>query len=255
MSVLLSVQNISKKFGGIIALRDISMEVEEHQILAIIGPNGSGKTTLLNVITGVYIPEEGTINLLGKEIQGKSAANVCIAGISRTFQNVRVFKSRTVLDNILIGSTHLYKNGLLSVVFNTTKYRQEDKEHKQKAMELLKFVGLEGKENIRAENLPYAQQRFLEIARALATQPKILLLDEPAAGMNAHEIDRLSELIIKIRDSGMTIIMIEHIMDLVRDVADSIYVMSNGEKIAQGNYQEIEKNPFVIEAYLGKGAH
>jgi branched-chain amino acid transport system ATP-binding protein len=254
MSEILKIQNISKSFGGILALKDVSITVETGEVVAVIGPNGSGKTTLLNVITGVYTPEQGEITLDGRRIERLNPTDICIAGISRTFQNVRLFKGLSVLDNVLIGHHHRFRSGLGRVLGKTNTFRQEEAAYRDEALELLDRVGLAGKEKLVSQSLPYAQQRLLEIARALATRPQILLLDEPAAGMNSTEIAHLDGLIKTLRDSGLTIILIEHIMDLVRGVTDRVEVLSYGEKIASGSFEEIERNPVVIEAYLGKGA-
>lgn len=251
---VLEIRNITKRFGGIVALHGVSLSVDKGGVVAIIGPNGSGKTTLLNVITGVYVPEGGEILLNGNPIQSLSPEKVCKAGISRTFQNIRLFKKLTALENVMIGSHRLYKKGFTDIILNTKSFKKEQEQYKKKAVGLLEFVGLKGKEHMKPENLPYASQRLLEIARALASDPQIILLDEPAAGMNAAEIHHLIELIKKFSDIGLTILLIEHIMELVRGVTDKVAVLSYGQKIAEGNYQEIEKNPVVIEAYLGKGA-
>ena len=253
MDTMLAAENISIAFGGIVALENVNVKVTPGEIVAILGPNGSGKTTLINVITGVYLPNSGQILLNGKPIQKLPKDKICRAGVARTFQNIHLFKTRNVLDNVRIGSNHLYKSGLLDVVFRTKKFRKEQNEYTKKAMELLEFVGLKEKAFVTSENLPYAQQRLLEIARALATEPTVLLLDEPAAGMNAVEISNLDALIKKIRDRGTTIILIEHIMDLVRGVCDRVYVLNNGKNIAEGTFSEIENNAEVKEAYLGKG--
>jgi ABC-type branched-subunit amino acid transport system ATPase component len=253
MDYILKAEDVSKAFGGIVALDKVNIQVAHREIVAILGPNGSGKTTLINVITGVYMPDTGRILLNNKAIQRLPRERICRSGIARTFQNIHLFKTRNVLDNVRIGSHHLYKSGLLDVVFHTKKFQNEHSVFTKKAMALLEFVGLAEKANVVSENLPYAQQRFVEIARALATDPAVLLLDEPAAGMNAVEIQNLDGLIKKIRDRGITIILIEHIMDLVRGVCDRVYVLNNGQNIAEGTFKEIEQNSLVKEAYLGKG--
>lgn len=249
----LEISGIAKRFGGIIALSGVDFSVERGGVTAIIGPNGSGKTTLLNVITGVYVPEEGQIRLDGQKINGLSPEKICKAGISRTFQNIRLFKEMTVLENVEVGSHHLYQHGFVPIIMNSKKFRAEQEDFRKGAEALLEYVGLQDKGKLYPGQLSYAQQRLLEIARALASRPKILLLDEPAAGMNSTEIAHLIQLIKNLSQTGLTILLIEHIMDLVRGVTDQVVVLSNGEKIAQGQYVEIEKNPLVIEAYLGKG--
>ena len=251
---MLEVNGITKRFGGIVALKDVDLQVEKGTVVAIIGPNGSGKTTMLNVITGVYVPEEGQILLDGKEIQGMASEKVCYAGVSRTFQNIRLFRNLTAIENVMLGSHRLYQSNVLNIVGKTKKFKEEEQKLHEKAEQILKFVGLEGKENFRMSKLTYAQQRYLEIARALASEPKLLLLDEPAAGMNPVEIANLIKLIKNMSKNGITILLIEHIMDLIKDVADNVFVLNYGEKIAEGKYSEVSENPLVIEAYLGKGA-
>ena len=251
---MLEVNGVTKKFGGIVALKDVDLQVEKGSVVAIIGPNGSGKTTMLNVITGVYIPEEGQILLDGQRIQGMSSEKVCHAGVSRTFQNIRLFTNLSAIENVMLGSHRLYQSNILNIVGKTKRFKAEEKALHDKAEELLRFVGLDGKADFRMSKLTYAQQRYLEIARALASDPKLLLLDEPAAGMNAAEIANLIVLIRRMSEKGITILLIEHIMDLIKDVADKVYVLNYGEKIAEGTYDNVSRNPLVIEAYLGKGA-
>jgi len=253
MDHILVAENVSKAFGGIVALENVNIKVAPGEIVAVLGPNGSGKTTLLNVITGVYIADKGRILLKDKPIQKLTKEKICYAGVARTFQNIRLFKTRNVLDNVRIGTHHLYKSKLPDVIFQTKRFREEQSRYTEKAISLLDFVGLKEKTKAMCENLPYAQQRLLEVARALATEPTVLLLDEPAAGMNAVEIRNLDALIKKIRDRGITVILIEHIMDLVRGVCDRVYVLNNGKNIAEGTFAEIENNAEVKEAYLGRG--
>ena len=253
MNHVLVAENVSLAFGGIVALQNVHMNASAGEIVAVLGPNGSGKTTLLNVITGVYIPDNGQVLLDGKPIQKLPKEKISHAGIARTFQNIRLFKTRNVLDNVRIGCHHLYKCGLVSTILNSKRFREEQKAFTDRAMELLDFVGLKEKANVISENLPYAQQRLLEVARALATNPRVLLLDEPAAGMNAVEISNMDNLIRKISERGITVILVEHIMDLVRGVCDRVYVLNNGMNIAEGTFAEIENNNDVKEAYLGKG--
>lgn len=249
---IVEISNISKYFGGVHALEGVNADIYEGEIVAIIGPNGSGKTTLLNVITGVYIPESGSVKLDGTDIQTLTQDRRCSAGIARTFQNVRLWRSRSVLDNAMVGCNHRYRHGFFSVIFHTPSWKKEEQAFRQEALSWLEFVGLQGMEDMRAENLPYAKQRFLEIARALCAKPKVLLLDEPAAGMSGVEIEHLDALLNRIRTLGITVIMIEHIMELVRGVTDRVYVLNNGKNIAEGTFEQIEQNPLVREAYLGK---
>ena len=254
MGAVLEVRGLAKSFGGIVALRDVALQAEDKEVLAVIGPNGSGKTTLLNVITGVYRPDAGGVLLEGHQLVGLSPAQICAKGIARTFQNIRLFRRLTVLDNVMIGQHHRFGAGPAGVLLASGASRKEEAKFEGEARALIAKVGLAGLEDAIAQSLPYAKQRLLEIARALAADPKVLLLDEPAAGMNSEEIVHLEALVKSLRDAGLTVVMIEHVMDLVRGVADRVVVLNYGAKIAEGSFEEIEANPEVIEAYLGKGA-
>ncbi|WP_165211687.1 ABC transporter ATP-binding protein [Streptococcus tangpeifui] len=249
---LLDVKNLTKNFGGLTAVGDVSLELNEGELVGLIGPNGAGKTTLFNLLTGVYVPSEGTVTLDGTLINGKAPHKIASLGLSRTFQNIRLFKDMTVLENVLIGFANRHNAHILASIFRLPKYYQSEKELKQKAMDLLAIFDLANDANTLAKNLPYGQQRRLEIVRALATEPKILFLDEPAAGMNPQETAELTALIRKIKEEfGITIILIEHDMNLVMDVTERIYVLEYGRLIAHGTPDEIKANKRVIEAYLG----
>ena len=251
---LLETKDATIRFGGLVAVNLLNIEVNEGEIVAIIGPNGAGKTTAFNLITGVYEPTEGEILLNGKRINGKRPDEIAKLGIARTFQNIRLFKDLTVLENVLI-ATHLnIKTGLFSSVLKLPNARKEEKEMIEFAVSLLRETGLEQYKNDIASSLPYGLQRRLEIARALATKPHILLLDEPAAGMNPKESEDLTSFIKEIRDKfNLTILLIEHHMQLVMDISDRIYVLEYGITIAKGVPAEIQSNPVVIKAYLGEG--
>lgn len=249
---LLEVKNLSKHFGGLTAVGDVSMELHEGELVGLIGPNGAGKTTLFNLLTGVYVPSEGTITLDGTLLNKKTPYQIASLGLSRTFQNIRLFKDMTVLDNVLIGIANQEKPHLLSSLLRLSYYYRSEAELKAKALQLLAIFDLDGEANTLARNLPYGQQRRLEIVRALATKPKILFLDEPAAGMNPQETAELTSLIRHIKDDfGITIILIEHDMSLVMEVTERIYVLEYGRLIAHGKPDDIKKNKRVIEAYLG----
>ena len=255
MTAILRTQNVTKRFGGLVAVNDFSVEVEKESISSIIGPNGAGKTTFFNCVTGFYSPEEGAIEFNGREIQGMRTDQVTHLGIARTYQNIRLFSNMTALENILVGMHPRLNSFFLESILGTKRFRDEEKMALDKATELLRFVGLQGLGDQLARNLPYGAQRRLEIARALASDPQLLLLDEPTAGMNIQESADLSEFIQKLRgDLGITILMIEHDMRVVMGSCEKITVLDYGSKIAEGKAEEIQRNPDVIEAYLGRGA-
>lgn len=249
---LLEVKDLTKNFGGTTAVGDVTMELHEGELVGLIGPNGAGKTTLFNLLTGVYEPSEGTISLAGTILNGKAPSKIASLGLGRTFQNIRLFKNMTVLENVLIGLGNHGKSEVFASFFRLPAFYKNEEALKTKAIELLKIFDLDGDADTLAKNLPYGQQRRLEIVRALATEPKILFLDEPAAGMNPQETAELTQLIRKIKEEfGITIILIEHDMSLVMEVTERIYVLEYGRLIAHGTPEEIRNNKRVIEAYLG----
>ncbi|HFI0321665.1 TPA: ABC transporter ATP-binding protein [Streptococcus suis] len=250
--VLLEVKDLTKNFGGLTAVGDVTMELHEGELVGLIGPNGAGKTTLFNLLTGVYEPSEGTITLAGTLLNGKAPSKIASLGLGRTFQNIRLFKNMTVLENVLIGLGNHGKAEVFASFFRLPAFYKNEESLKTKAIELLKIFDLDGDVDTLAKNLPYGQQRRLEIVRALATEPKILFLDEPAAGMNPQETAELTQLIRKIKEEfNITIMLIEHDMSLVMEVTERIYVLEYGRLIAHGTPAEIRRNKRVIEAYLG----
>jgi len=249
--VLLETNGVVIRFGGLTAVNQVSVQIRKGQITGLIGPNGAGKTTFFNTISGVYTPNEGKVIFKGKEIQGKPSYKVCEEGMSRTYQVINLFNKMTVLENVLVGMHCRLESGFLTDMFRTKKQRQEEKEAVVKAHEWLQFVGLDEYANDPASSLSYGKQRLLEIVRAMASNPELLLLDEPAAGMNTKEKAELDELLQKILAKGYTILIIEHDMKLVMDVCDYIYCLCEGKLLAHGTPKEIQENPAVIEAYLG----
>ena len=250
---ILELKDVTKKFGGLTAVDGVNLKVEENQICALIGPNGAGKTTVFNMITGAYQVTSGDVIFNGESICGKKPHQIVEKGIARTFQNIRLFKSATVLENVMTGFHCKTKTGMFNVIFNYRKCMQEEAECREKALEILRFLGLEDVKDLESRNIPYGHQRLLEIGRALATSPKLLLLDEPAAGMNSQEKKELVNTIRKIRDTyHLAVLLVEHDMELVMGISENITVINFGRPIACGTAEEIQNNNDVIEAYLGR---
>ena len=258
---LLEVSNLSMEFGGLRAVDAVGLEIFEGEIVALIGPNGAGKTTFFNCVTGIYTPTHGQVTIhpptgKSRKLNGMKPNSITALGMARTFQNIRLFPAMTVLENVMIGCHCRTRTSILDAILSTPKAKREEKETVEKAYRLLEKVGLADVADEFSSNLSYGAQRRLEIARALATDPFLLLLDEPAAGMNPHETHELDELIVRIRaEEKVSILLIEHDMKLVMSISDRIYVVEYGKEIAQGTPREIKENPKVIEAYLGEEAH